>query len=133
MFRRAFFLSLITLMLSAAAPARDVDIMTPFLGQNAMDMNSKILGQGIAFADGDRKKLDIYGPENPTGPAPVVMFTTSRGAFWAVVVYCLGNRDQEATAALLQALPQDVPDAYLTKLREAKTDGGKVWPFPVDV
>ena len=31
------------------------------------------------------------------------------------------------------ALPQDVPDAYLTKLREAKTDGGKVWPFPVDV
>lgn len=74
MLRRALLILFAGLMLAVAAPARDVDIMTPFLQTGAMDMNSKILGQGIAFADGDRKKLDIYGPENPTGPAPIVMF-----------------------------------------------------------
>jgi acetyl esterase/lipase len=36
--------------------------------------DAAVLGQGIAYADGDRMKLDIYGPRDPTGPAPVVMF-----------------------------------------------------------
>ncbi len=35
----------------------------------------------VAYADGDRKKLDIYVPENMTGPAPVVMFIYGGG--WA--------------------------------------------------
>ncbi|MCC7064059.1 MAG: hypothetical protein IT456_14715 [Planctomycetes bacterium] len=90
-------------------------------------------GLEAEFAKEHARKLINYLASKGFQKARAREFTTSRGAFWAVVVYCLGERDQKATAALLQALPQDVPDAYLTKLREAKTDGGKVWPFPVDV
>jgi acetyl esterase/lipase len=61
-------------LLSLAAPAAaQVNIMDPFNVGPAMD-DAAVLGQGIAYADGDRMKLDIYGPKNPTGPAPVVMF-----------------------------------------------------------
>ncbi len=57
-----------------ASPAiAQVDIMAPFNAGPAMD-DAAVLGQGIPFADGDRFKLDIYGPKDPKGPAPVVMF-----------------------------------------------------------
>src|SRR3569623_1407897 len=61
-------------LISLAAPAvAQVNIMDPFIVGPAMD-DAAVLGTGIAYADGDRMKLDIYGPKNPTGPAPVVMF-----------------------------------------------------------
>ncbi len=47
--------------------------MAPFNLGSAMD-DAAVLAQNQPFADGDRKRLDIYGPKNQTGPAPVVMF-----------------------------------------------------------
>ena len=57
----------------AAPAAAQVNIMDPFNVGPAMD-DAAVLGQGIAYADGDRMKLDIYGPKDPKGPSPVVMF-----------------------------------------------------------
>ena len=57
----------------AAPAAAQVNIMDPFNVGPAMD-DATVLGSGIAYADGDRMKLDIYGPKNPSGSASVVMF-----------------------------------------------------------
>jgi acetyl esterase/lipase len=70
-------LALIALLL-VAAPALAQNIVTPFNVGPAMD-DAAVLGQGVAFADGDRMKLDIYGPKDPKGPAPVVMFIYGGG------------------------------------------------------
>jgi acetyl esterase/lipase len=64
---------LIAAFLSFAAPALAQNIMDPFNIGPAMD-DAAVLGQGIPYADGDRMKLDIYGPKDPKGPSPVVMF-----------------------------------------------------------
>ena len=61
------------MLLSLVAPAAAQNIMAPFNIGSAMD-DAAVLGQGIAYGDGERQKLDIYGPKNPVGPAPVVMF-----------------------------------------------------------
>ncbi|HEY4198929.1 MAG TPA: alpha/beta hydrolase [Devosiaceae bacterium] len=66
-------LAAVLVVLGLAAPAAAQDIMAPFNVGAAMD-DAAVLGQGIAYGDGDRMKLDIYGPKDPTGPAPVVMF-----------------------------------------------------------
>src|SRR3569833_3730735 len=66
-------LTLAVVLFGFAAPAAAQNIMDPFIVGPAMD-DAAVLGQGIAYADGDRMKLDNYGPKNPTGPAPVVMF-----------------------------------------------------------
>ena len=58
---------------SFAAPAFAQNIMDPFNVGPAMD-DAAVLGQGVAYGDGDRQKLDIYGPKDPKGPAPVIMF-----------------------------------------------------------
>ncbi|MEP7240130.1 MAG: alpha/beta hydrolase [Devosia sp.] len=63
----------LALALASSAPAAALDIADPFNAGPAMD-DAAVLGQGIAFADGDRMKLDIYGPKDQAGPAPVVMF-----------------------------------------------------------
>jgi acetyl esterase/lipase len=61
-------------VLALALPAHaQVDLMAPFNLGSAMD-DAAVLAQNQPFADGDRKRLDIYGPKNQTGPAPVVMF-----------------------------------------------------------
>ena len=60
-------------LLSFVAPAAAQNIMDPFNVGPAMD-DAAVLGQGIAYADGDRMKLDVYGPKDPKGPAPVIMF-----------------------------------------------------------
>src|SRR4051794_31202998 len=57
----------------AASAQAQVDVMAPFNQGASMD-DAAILGKDIPFADGDRMKLDVYGPKNPSGPAPVVMF-----------------------------------------------------------
>jgi acetyl esterase/lipase len=64
---------LVAAFLSFAAPALAQNIMDPFNIGPAMD-DAAVLGQGIPYADGDRMKLDIYGPKDPKGPSPVVMF-----------------------------------------------------------
>jgi acetyl esterase/lipase len=67
-------IAVLALLVCFAAPATaQVDIMAPFNTGSAMD-DATVLGQGVPFADGERMKLDIYGPKNLTGPAPVVMF-----------------------------------------------------------
>lgn len=65
---------LIAAVLSLASPAQaQIDIMAPFNMGSSMD-DAAVLEKDLPFADGDRMKLDIYGPKDPTGPAPVVMF-----------------------------------------------------------
>lgn len=50
-----------------------VTIFSPFNIAEAVDQNVKKTAD-IPYADGPRKKLDIYQPKDATGPAPVVMF-----------------------------------------------------------
>jgi acetyl esterase/lipase len=61
-------------LLAFVAPAAaQVDVMAPFNQDASMDP-AEVLGHDIPFADGDRMKLDVYGPKDPKGPSPVVMF-----------------------------------------------------------
>lgn len=65
---------LILALILAPLPAQAQDLWGMFNVPQAMDANAKVLGKAIAFADGERMKLDVYGPENPVGPSPVIMF-----------------------------------------------------------
>lgn len=57
-----------------APAAAQVTIFSPFNIKEAMDDGVR-KHANIAYADGERKKLDIYRPEDTSGgPAPVVMF-----------------------------------------------------------
>jgi acetyl esterase/lipase len=67
-----FALILIAVLLSVV-PAAAQNLTDPFNIGVAMD-DARVLGQGVPFGDGDRMKLDIYGPKTPTSQAPVVMF-----------------------------------------------------------
>lgn len=67
------------LMICLILPAQAVSIMDPFNLEQAMDANAVKLGDGVAYADGPRKKLDIYTPKNPEGLAPVVFFIYGGG------------------------------------------------------
>ena len=59
---------------AAVAPAAaQVTIWSPFNVPTAVDQGVR-KDADVAYADGERKKLDIYRPETMTGPAPVVMF-----------------------------------------------------------
>lgn len=67
-------LVLVVLLALAASPAAaQVTIFSPFNLAEAMDAGVKKVAD-IAYADGQRKKLDIYMPEDLKAPAPVVMF-----------------------------------------------------------
>ena len=69
------------LVLAAAAPSlAQVTIFSAFNLGPAVDSGVRKEAD-VAYADGDRKKLDIYTPEKPSGPAPVVMFIYGGG--WA--------------------------------------------------
>src|SRR5690606_9984890 len=71
----------IALVAAAALPARaQVTIFSPFNLPGAVD-GVVHKEADVAYADGERKKLDIYTPERPVGPAPVVMFIYGGG--WA--------------------------------------------------
>jgi acetyl esterase/lipase len=70
------FAMLLGLGLPAAA---QVTIFSPFNIAAAMDSGVR-KHANIAYADGERKKLDIYRPEDTSGgPAPVVMFIYGGG------------------------------------------------------
>lgn len=81
--RRSVAQLMLALALSTAltAPSRaQVTIFSPFNIAEAMDPGVKKTAD-IAYADGKRKKLDIYQPKDMRGTAPVVMFIY--GGAWA--------------------------------------------------
>ncbi|UYO01406.1 MAG: alpha/beta hydrolase [Devosia sp.] len=53
--------------------------MDPFNLPAAMDAGTAKVGDGIAYADGQRHKLDIYAPEQRGAAAPVVFFIYGGG------------------------------------------------------
>ncbi|HWA19545.1 MAG TPA: alpha/beta hydrolase [Devosia sp.] len=68
-------LAVLFMFLLATLPAAaQVDIFGMFNVGPAMDANAKVLERNLAYSDGERRKLDIYGPVDPHGPSPVVMF-----------------------------------------------------------
>ena len=69
---RVTLLALAALFFAAPAQAQ-IDIMAPFNQDASMD-SARVLAKDLAYADGDRKRLDIYGPNEIMEPAPVVMF-----------------------------------------------------------
>ena len=55
-------------------------IMDPFNVGPAMDGGAAVkAGDGIAYADGPRKKLDVYAPKNPDAKSPVIFFIYGGG------------------------------------------------------
>jgi len=83
MFRLPLFNSLrgfmVMLALLVASPAYALSIMDPFNLPGAMDGGTAKVGDGIAYADGPRFKLDVYAPEARGAPAPVVFFIYGGG------------------------------------------------------
>ncbi len=76
--RRALvLLAFLTAFLPATAHA--VSMMDPFNIPAAMDSGTAKVGDGIAYADGPRHKLDVYAPEQRGAPAPVVFFIYGGG------------------------------------------------------
>lgn len=68
-----FVLALLLVCATALPAFAQVTIFSPFNIAEAMDQGVKKTAD-IPYADGQRKKLDIYSPEKLDGPAPVVMF-----------------------------------------------------------
>jgi acetyl esterase/lipase len=60
-------------VVAPAAADNPVTIFSPFNVADAMDKNVEKIAD-IPYADGPRKKLDMYRPEKPGGLSPVVMF-----------------------------------------------------------
>jgi acetyl esterase/lipase len=56
-----------------------LSIMDPFNVGPAMDSGAVQLGNGVPYGAGPRKVLDVYAPQNPTGPAPVLFFIYGGG------------------------------------------------------
>lgn len=68
-----FVLALLLVGAAVLPVGAQVTIFSPFNIAEAMDQGVNKTAD-IAYADGQRKKLDIYQPEKTDGPAPVVMF-----------------------------------------------------------
>jgi acetyl esterase/lipase len=68
-----FVLALLLVCVASLPAFAQVTIFSPFNIAEAMDQGVKKVAD-IPYADGQRKKLDIYSPEKLDGPAPVVMF-----------------------------------------------------------
>ncbi len=60
-------------------PARALSVMDPFNLPAAMDAGTAKVGDGIAYADGPRHRLDVYAPEQRGEAAPVVFFIYGGG------------------------------------------------------
>ena len=74
----ALIATLLGLLLPTSAFA--ISIMDPFNLGPAMDSDAVKGGDGVAYADGPRHKLDVYTPKNPVGTAPVLFFIY--GGWW---------------------------------------------------
>lgn len=73
------FAALALISFLAPLPAQALSVMDPFNIPAAMDAGTAKVGDGIAYADGPRHKLDIYAPEQRGAPAPVVFFIYGGG------------------------------------------------------
>src|SRR5690606_4249310 len=76
---RHAFAALVTLALILPAPVSAVSMMDPFNLPAAMDGGTAKVGDGVAYADGARHKLDVYAPEQRGETAPVVFFIYGGG------------------------------------------------------
>jgi acetyl esterase/lipase len=76
---RALVTTLAVLLVVDTTPANALSLMDPFNLPTAMDGGTSKVADGIAFADGQRFKLDVYAPEARGGPAPVVFFIYGGG------------------------------------------------------
>jgi len=72
-FRRPVLLSLLILCSLVLPAAAQVTIFSPFNVPGAVDENIR-KQPDVAYADGERGRLDIYAPKEQSGLAPVVMF-----------------------------------------------------------
>ena len=74
-------LAFLVLAIIALGPtgAYAISMMDPFNVGLAMDGGATKSGDGIAYGDGPRKKLDVYTPKALTGPAPVLFFIYGGG------------------------------------------------------
>lgn len=79
--------ALLILVFAGAGPASAVSIMDPFNIPQAMDGGTSKVGNGVAYADGPRHRLDVYAPEQRGSAAPVVFFIYGGG--WS-----RGNRSE---------------------------------------
>jgi acetyl esterase/lipase len=68
------------LAVSASPALAQVTIFSPFNLPPAVDAGV-LKYESVPYADGERKKLDVYRPKDQDGPAPVVMFIYGGG--WA--------------------------------------------------
>lgn len=71
--------ALLMLIAIHPAPALALSLLDPFNLPAAMDSGTSKVGDGIAYADGPRHKLDVYAPEKRGAPAPVVYFIYGGG------------------------------------------------------
>jgi len=70
-------LAFVVLLFPGATQA--LSLMDPFNLPAAMDAGTAKVGDGIAYADGPRHKLDVYAPEQRGAAAPVVFFIYGGG------------------------------------------------------
>jgi len=77
-FRRASA-ALLLLVALLPVPAFALSVMDPFNLPTAMDGGTVKAGDGIAYADGPRHRLDVYAPEARGTAAPVVFFIYGGG------------------------------------------------------
>ena len=76
---RHVLFALISIALILPAPALAVSMMDPFNLPAAMDGGTAKVGDGVAYGDGARNKLDVYAPEQRGTAAPVVFFIYGGG------------------------------------------------------
>ena len=76
---RNAFVVLAILAALLPATAHGVSIMDPFNVPAAMDGGTSKVGDGIAYGDGNRSRLDVYAPEQRGAAAPVVFFIYGGG------------------------------------------------------
>jgi acetyl esterase/lipase len=70
---RRLALSVAVLLAAALPAAAQITIFSPFNVPGTIDEDIR-KQPNVPYADGDRKKLDIYAPKEQDGLAPVVMF-----------------------------------------------------------
>jgi len=76
---RSVAAALAVLLTIHSGEALALSLMDPFNLPAAMDAGTAKVGDGIAYADGPRHKLDVYAPEERGAPAPVVFFIYGGG------------------------------------------------------
>jgi acetyl esterase/lipase len=77
-FRRVAMVFLL-LLAALPAPAFALSVMGPFNLPTSMDGGTTKVGDGIAYADGPRHRLDVYAPDARGEAAPVVYFIYGGG------------------------------------------------------